>query len=80
MPYKAWTVTIGGEEHVVEIEWAFWGSFKMKLDGAIVKKRFLSPSRVDFKMASTPAVLSRSGVFSFLTKWELYVGGKLVRE
>jgi len=83
MPYKAWRVTIKGKEHLVELIWGdFWGNFKVRVDGTIVKQRpisfALSNPMIDFQVAGTPTVLNGSGVFS--TKWELYIGGKLVRE
>jgi len=55
-----------------------WGSFKLKVDGAIVKKRFFPASRVDFKVADTAAVLTRLGQVE--TRWELYIGGELVKD
>lgn len=79
MPYKVWKITIGGHEHVVKIEQgSLWGSFKLKVDGAIVKKRFFPASRVDFKVADTAAVLTRLGQVE--TRWELYIGGELVKD
>lgn len=83
MPYKAWRVAVEGREHVVELDWGdFWGNLKLKVDGRIVKRRFISFGfsfgRVDFAVADKRAVLSGSGFFS--TKWELYVEGRLVRE
>jgi len=83
MPYKAWGPIVEGKEHLVEVDWGdFWGSFKVSVDGVVVNRRLItfgiSIGRVDFSVAGTPAVLSGSGVFS--TRWELYIGGKLVKE
>ena len=82
MPYKAWTVTVEGKDHPVELSWGdLWGNFKLRVDGAVVKGRLLEwdfGTTVDFKVAGMSAKLSGTGGVFGPTKWELYVEGKLL--
>lgn len=78
MPKRAWTVTVGGEAHDVEVHWArFTNAGRIEVDGDVVEAWGFSVfgPTVHFKVAGQAAILQPT-----MTGFDLYVGGKKARK
>jgi hypothetical protein len=83
MPHKAWRVIGETEQYRVELDWGdAWGNLIVKVDGDEVSRGlFIWPftaTGTHFWVGEESAVLRVSGIFT--PEWNLYVGGKLIRE
>jgi len=78
MPQRAWTVTVGGEAHDVEVHWArFTNAGRIVVDGDVVEAwgfSIFGPT-IHFQVAGEPAILQPT-----FSGFDLYVGGKKARK
>jgi hypothetical protein len=78
MPRRAWTVTVGGEAHDVEVHWArLTNAGRIVVDGDVVEAWGFSVfgPTVHFKVAGQAAILQPT-----MSGFDLYVGGKKARK
>lgn len=78
MPQRAWTVTVGGEAHYVEVHWTrFTNAGRIVVDGDVVEAWGFSVfgPTVHFQVAGQPAILQ-----STFSGFDLYVAGQKIRK
>ena len=78
MPQRAWTVTVSGEAHDIEVHWArFSNAGRIVVDGDVVEAWGFSISgpTAHFQVAGQAAILQPT-----MSGFDLYVGGKKARK
>ncbi len=79
---KAWRVTVGGNEHEIEVDHSVMtGKIVVKLDGQEVGRRrmLVRSQKIDFDVAGTPATVGVSFAYAgFSASSHLHVANRYV--